>query len=58
MKKSSVLAAVLALGIATAATTACAFENEFHGLFSARYINSGFNRTATTGSTRTSTAPS
>ena len=48
MKKSSVLAAVLALGIATAATTACAFENEFHGMFSARYINSNFNRTATT----------
>ena len=48
MKKSRVLAAVLALGIATAATTACAFENEFHGMFSARYINSNFNRTATT----------
>ena len=48
MKKSSVLAAVLALGIATAATTACAFENEFHGMFSARYINSNFNGTATT----------
>jgi len=49
MKKSSVLAAVLALGIATAATTACAFENEFHGLFSARWINSNFNGTQLTG---------
>jgi hypothetical protein len=48
MKKSSILAAVLAMGIATAATTACAFENEFHGMFSARWINSNFNRTATT----------
>jgi hypothetical protein len=48
MKKSSVLAAVLTLGIATAATTACAFENEFHGMFAARYINSNFNGTSTT----------
>ena len=48
MKKSSILAAVLTMGIATSATTACAFENEFHGMFSARYINSNFNRTATT----------
>jgi hypothetical protein len=48
MKRSSVLAAVLALGIAAAATTACAFENEFHGMFSARYINSNFNGTDTT----------
>jgi hypothetical protein len=42
------LAAALAMGIATAATTACAFENEFHGMFSARYINSNFNRTQNT----------
>lgn len=48
MKRSSVLAAVLTLGIAAASTTAFALENEFHGLFSARYINSNFNRTATT----------
>ena len=48
MKKSSILAAVLALGIASAATTACAFENEFHGMFAARYINSNFNGTDTT----------
>lgn len=48
MKKSSILAAVLALGIATAATTACAFESEFHGLFAARYINSNFNGTSST----------
>lgn len=48
MKKSSILAAVLTLGIATAATTACAFENEFHGMFAARYINSNFNGTSTT----------
>ncbi len=48
MKKSSVLAAVLTLGIAAAATSACAFENEFHGMFSARYINSNFNGTSTT----------
>jgi len=48
MKRSSILAAVLALGIATAATSACALENEFHGLFSARYINSNFNGTSTT----------
>lgn len=49
MKRSSVLAAVLALGIATAATSASAFENEFHGLFSARWINSNFNGTQLTG---------
>jgi len=48
MKRSSILAAVLALGIATAATTAFALENEFHGLFSARYINSNFNGANTT----------
>jgi len=48
MKRSSVLAAVLALGIATAATTAFALENEFHGMFAARYINSNFNGTSTT----------
>jgi hypothetical protein len=48
MKKSSILAAVLALGIAAAATTACAFENEFHGMFAAQYINSNFNGTDTT----------
>ena len=48
MKKSSILAAVLALGIAAAATSACAFENEFHGMFAARYINSNFNGTSTT----------
>jgi hypothetical protein len=49
MKRSSVLAAVLTLGIAAAATTASALENEFHGLYSARYINSNFNGTQLTG---------
>jgi hypothetical protein len=49
MKKSRLLAAVLVLGIATAATTASALENEFHGLFSARWINSNFNGTQLTG---------
>jgi len=48
MKRSSVLAAALTLGIAAASTTAFALENEFHGLFSARYINSNFNRTQNT----------
>ncbi len=48
MKRSSILAAVLTLGIATAATTACAFENEFHGMFAAQYINSNFNGTDAT----------
>ncbi len=48
MKRSSALAAVLTLGIAATATSALALENEFHGMFSARYINSNFNRTATT----------
>lgn len=49
MKSSNVLAAVVTLGLAAAATTpALALENEFHGMFSARYINSNFNRTATT----------
>jgi len=48
MKRSRILAAVLALGIATAATSAFALENEFHGMFAARYINSNFNGTSTT----------
>ena len=48
MKRSRVLAAVLTLGIVAAATSAFALENEFHGLFSARYINSNFNGTNTT----------
>ncbi|MBC7962781.1 MAG: hypothetical protein H7Y05_07540 [Steroidobacteraceae bacterium] len=49
MKKSSALAAVLTLGIAATATSAFALENEFHGLFSARWINSNFNGTQLTG---------
>lgn len=49
MKKITVLAALTAASLTAAATTpALALENEFHGLFSARYINSNFNRTATT----------
>lgn len=57
MKSSKVLAAVLALGIATAATSAFALENEFHGLFSARWINSNFNGTQLTGLRTDPTAP-
>lgn len=48
MKKSRTLAAVLALGIAASATSALAFENEFHGMFSTRWINSNFNGTPLT----------
>ncbi|MDD2540788.1 MAG: hypothetical protein PHH28_07055 [Desulfuromonadaceae bacterium] len=49
MKSSNVMAALVTLSLAaTAATPAMALENEFHGLFSARYINSNFNRTQTT----------
>ncbi len=49
MKRSNVLAALLTLALTAAATTpAMALENEFHGLFSARYINSNFNGTSTT----------
>lgn len=49
MKNSKVVAALVSLGLAAAvATPAMALENEFHGLFSARYINSNFNRTETT----------
>lgn len=49
MKKSNVLAALAVLGLCAATTSpAQALENEFHGLFSARYINSNFNGTATT----------
>jgi len=49
MKRSKVLATVLTLGIAASATSAFALESEFHGLFSARYINSNFNGTKLTG---------
>jgi len=43
------LAASIILGLTTAAVTpVLALENEFHGMFSARYINSNFNRTETT----------
>jgi hypothetical protein len=49
MKNSNVLAALTVVGLAAAtATPAMALENEFHGMFSARYINSNFNRTQTT----------
>lgn len=49
MKKGNILAALVTLGVTAAATTpALALENEFHGLFSARYINSNFNGTSTT----------
>src|SRR5689334_18723185 len=49
MKNRNVLATLAAVGLAASvATPAMALENEFHGLFSARYINSNFNRTATT----------
>jgi len=43
------LAGLVTLGLAAAAATpAMALENEFHGLFSARYINSNFNGGQTT----------
>ncbi len=49
MKKRNILATVAAVGLCVAtAAPAAAFENEFHGMFSARYINSNFNRTETT----------
>lgn len=49
MKIRNVLAVLTAVGLAAAvATPAMALENEFHGLFSARYINSNFNRTTNT----------
>lgn len=49
MKRGKILAALVTLGLAAAAATpAMALENEFHGLFSGRYINSNFNRTGTT----------
>ncbi|NVN89398.1 MAG: hypothetical protein HXX11_02235 [Desulfuromonadales bacterium] len=49
MKRRNIVATFVTLGLAAAATTpAMALENEFHGLFSLRYINSNFNRTATT----------
>ncbi|QEM69685.1 hypothetical protein FO488_17020 [Geobacter sp. FeAm09] len=49
MKRRNVLAALAILGVSAAATTpAMALENEFHGMFQAQYINSNFNRTATT----------
>jgi len=48
MKKSNVLAALTVAGLAAAtAVPAMALENEFHGMFSARYINSNFNGTPT-----------
>ncbi|MSN25346.1 MAG: hypothetical protein GJV46_05680 [Geobacter sp.] len=49
MKRSKVLATVLTLGIAASATSAFALENEFHGMFSTRWINSNFNGTQLTG---------
>lgn len=49
MKRSNVLAALVVLGLAAAATTpALALENEFHGMFGVRYDNSNFNGTQTT----------
>lgn len=49
MTKQNILAAATVLGLAAAiATPAMAFENEFHGAFVAQFINSNFNRTATT----------
>jgi len=49
MKNRNVLAALTVVGLAAAtAVPAMALENEFHGMFSARYINSNFNRTQTT----------
>lgn len=46
MKNRNVLAALTVVGLAAAtATPAMALENEFHGMFSARYINSNFNGT-------------
>lgn len=49
MTKQNMLAAATVLGLAAAiATPAMAFENEFHGAFVAQFINSNFNRTATT----------
>jgi hypothetical protein len=49
MKSRNIVAVFVTLGLAAAtATPALALENEFHGLFSLRYINSNFNRTATT----------
>jgi len=49
MKNRNILAALAAVGLAAAvATPAMALENEFHGMFSARYINSNFNGTSTT----------
>jgi len=57
MKRRNVIAALLTLGLAAAATTpALALENEFHGMFSARFINSNFNGTQLTG-TRTALDP-
>lgn len=49
MKNSKVFAALLTLGLAAAAATpSMALENEFHGMFGARYDNSNFNGTQTT----------
>jgi hypothetical protein len=46
MKKSTILATVATLGLVTAAAApALAFENEFHGSFTAQFINSNFNGT-------------
>ncbi len=49
MKNRNVLAALTVVGLAAAtAVPAMALENEFHGMFAARYINSNFNGTSTT----------
>ncbi len=49
MKSSNVMAALVTLSLAaTAATPAMALENEFHGMFGARYDNSNFNGAQTT----------
>ncbi|GFE59740.1 hypothetical protein [Geobacter sp. AOG2] len=49
MKRSRILAVLAVLGLtAAAAVPAMALENEFHGMFGARYDNSNFNGTKTT----------
>jgi hypothetical protein len=48
MKVNNYLPITVVILWSAAAVPAVAIENEFHGMFSARYINSNFNRTATT----------